>query len=130
MCERENAPHRKLRNDILLIGAALFVLVLLGVCLLVTQKSGDTVRVSVNGELYGTYSLYQDRTVVIVTETGYNRLVIRDGQAFVEAADCADGICAAHRPIDGTRESIVCLPHGVVIAVLRTGDGDAPDVVV
>ena len=103
---------------------------LLGALLLLTQKSGDTVEVRVDGALWGTYSLHEDRVVDIVTEAGYNRLVIKDGKAFVEAADCPDGICAAHRPIDGTRESIVCLPHGVVIAVVRKGVSDAPDLIV
>ena len=124
------APRRTLKNDVLLITALLLAVALLGACLLLTQKKGDVVEVRVDGVLYGTYALHEDTTVEIVTEAGYNRLVIRDGKAFVEDADCPDGICAAHRPIDGTRESIVCLPHGVVISILRAADADAPDVIV
>ena len=124
------APRRTLKNDVLLIVALLLLVALLGMCLLLTQKQGDVVEVRVDGVLYGTYALREDTTVEIVTEAGYNRLVIRDGKAFVEDADCPDGICAAHRPIDGTRESIVCLPHGVVIRILRAADTDAPDVIV
>lgn len=124
------APRKRLKNDLLLIGACLLVTVLIGACLLFTQKSGDTVEVSVNGTPYGTYSLHKDAAVDVVTEAGYNRLVIKDGKAYVEAADCPDGICTAHRPISGTRESIVCLPHGVVITVSQRYGGDAPDIVV
>lgn len=125
----KRAPlRRSVRNDVLLIVTVLLLLFLIGTCLLLTQKKGDTVRVSVNGELYGTYPLHRDRTVEIITEAGYNLLVIRDGAVFMETADCPDGICTAHRPIDGTRESIVCLPHGVVVSVLRVADSDAPDI--
>ncbi len=124
------APQRTLKNDVLLIVALLLAVALLGTCLLLTQKKGDVVVVRVDGVLYGAYSLDEDTTVEIATESGYNRLVIRDGKAFVEDADCPDGICAAHRPIGGTRESIVCLPHGVVITVLRAEDAGELDIVV
>ena len=126
----EKAPAANtLKNDVILVLALLLFAVLLGLGLLWTQKSGDVVCVRVNGEEYGTYSLHKDAVVEIVTEEGYNRLVIRDGKAFVEAADCPDGICAAHRPIDGTRESITCLPHGVVISVSRSTKQNTPDVI-
>ena len=48
---------------------------------------------------------------------GLNRLVIKDGKAWVETASCPDGICAAHKPIHREGESIVCLPNKVVITV-------------
>ena len=126
----DKAVKSTLKNDILLIVALLLVVALVATCLLLTQKKGDVVEVRVDGVLYGTYSLHTDTTVEIVTEKGSNCLVIRDGKAFVESADCPDGICAAHRPIDGTRESIVCLPHGVVISIVRTEDVSAPDLIV
>lgn len=125
----KKAPSKTLKHDLVLIFTVLLVLCLFGVALLRTQKNGDAVCVRVNGEHYGTYSLHKDAVVEIVTEAGYNRLVIQDGVAFMEEADCPDGICTAHRPIDGTRECITCLPHGVVISVLREMDTDAPDVI-
>lgn len=121
---------RHLRNDVILILAVLLVVVAIGLPLALTGKEGDTVTVTVNGAHYGSYSLHEDRTVEIVTEAGTNRLVIKNGEAFVETASCPDGICVAHRPIKSTRESIVCLPHGVVISVLRAADAEAPDLVV
>lgn len=128
--EGARAPSKRLKNDIFLIAVLLLAALLLGAFLMLLQQPGDTVRVSVNGVLYGTYPLHVDTVVEIGTEAGYNRLMIKGGQAYIEAADCPDGICAAHRPIDGTHESITCLPHGVVITVVCVGDSDAPDVVV
>lgn len=126
----KKAAPRCLRNDVILIFAVLLVATVIGLLLALTGKEGDTVTVTVNGAPYGSYSLYENRTVEIVTEAGTNCLVIKNGEAFVEAASCPDGICVAHRPIKSTRESIVCLPHGVVISILRAEDENAPDLVV
>ena len=73
-----------------------------------------------DGEEYGTYPLSEDTVVEIRTGKDgeeLNRLIIRDGKAFVERATCPDGICSNHRPISRDGESIVCLPHKVVITV-------------
>ena len=77
-------------------------------------------RVTVDGKPYGAYPLSEELTLDIRTGDGgeqLNRLIIREGQAFVETATCPDGICAAHKPISRDGESIVCLPHRVVITV-------------
>ena len=44
-------------------------------------------------------------------------------------ASCPDGICAAHKPISREGESIVCLPHRVVITVRTVEDEGGPDIV-
>lgn len=122
---------RKIRNDLILIGGLLVILVIAGLLFRLLRGEGDTVVVEVDGKLYGTYSLAVDRTVEIRTGDGeedVNVLVIKDGKAYVESANCRDGICAAHRPISKRGESIVCLPHKVVITVKLAG-GDGPDVV-
>ena len=122
----------KLRNDLILIGALLVVLVLAGLAFWLLRGTGDTVVVEVDGEIYGTYALSTDRTVEIRTgEDGkeLNLLVIKDGKAFVKTATCRDGICAAHKPISREGESIVCLPHKVIITVKSTGGESAPDIV-
>lgn len=121
--------HAKRRNDILFIAILMAVLAVLGAGMYFLRGGGDTVTVEVDGAPYGTYPLSVDTTVEIVTDGGYNRLVIRDGTAYMEAADCPDGICAAHRPIARMGQSIVCLPHKVVVTVVTT-QTDAPDIVV
>ena len=128
----EEKKRRKLRNDLILIGVLLVVLVLVGLAFWLLRGEGDCVIVEVNGELYGTYLRSKDQTVEIRTGEGgkeLNLLVIKDGKAFVETATCRDGICAAHSPIFREGESIVCLPHKVVITVKRTGGEAAPDIV-
>ncbi len=126
----QNVKTRPLRNDLILVGVLLAVAAaVLGLLLL--RGNGDTVRVTVNGKFYAEYALTDTVTHDIRTgESSWNRLVIRDGKAYVEDASCPDGICAAHRPIGRDGESIVCLPHGVVITVIRAASEDGVDIVV
>lgn len=120
---------QKRRNDVLFIAILVAVAVLLGAGMYFFRGGGDTVTVTVDGAVYGTYPLSVDTVVDIRTAGGYNRLVIRDGVAVMETADCPDGICAGHRPISRMGQSIVCLPHKVVVTV-TTADTDGPDIVV
>ena len=101
---------------------------LVGLGFYLFRSGGDTVSVTVDGVLYGEYSLGDDRTVEIFSEGGYNILVIENGKAHVESASCPDGICAAHKPISRDGESIVCLPNKVVITA-SARDNSAPDII-
>lgn len=131
---RMSDGRRKRKNDLIFITALLVILTLSGLAFFLCREEGDVVAVEIDGKEYGTYTLSEDRTIEIRTgENGeeLNRLVIRDGKAFVEIATCPDGICAAHKPISREGESIVCLPHRVVITVRISHSGDGtPDVVV
>ncbi len=123
---------RKLRNDLIFIAALLTMVILAGLAIFFLRGEGDTVVVEIDGKTYGTYLLSENRTVEIRTGEGgeeLNLLVIKNGQAFVETATCPDGICASHKPIAREGESIVCLPHKVVVTVRLSQSGEAPDVV-
>ena len=122
---------RHLRNDLILVGGLLVLLIVCGLAFFLIRPDGDVVTVEVDGKHYGTYELSKDRVVDIVTgEHGgeLNRLVIKNGEAYVETATCPDGICSNHRPVSRDGESIVCLPHKVVITVHQAG-GEEPDIV-
>ncbi len=122
--------HR--RNDIIFIAVILLIAMIGMLYLFVFRKSGNVVKVTVDGEVYGTYSLSEDVTEDIITGddgSQLNRLVIRDGRAYMEHATCPDGICVDHRPIFRDGESIVCLPNRVVITVITEDSTDAPDIV-
>ncbi len=133
MTKQANTKKRYLRNDILLIAALLLVAAIGGLYLFVFRGNGNTVTVTVDGKLYAEYALTQNITKDIYTgENGEhcNRLVIRDGKAFMETATCPDGICVAHRAVFRNGESIVCLPNRVVVTVTTVDSTDAPDIVV
>ena len=122
---------RKFRNDLIFIVALLLIVALAGLAIYFLRGEGNAVTVTVDGKPLATYSLSEDRTVEILTgeDNGeLNLLIIKDGKAYVETATCPDGICAAHKPISRDGESIVCLPHKVVITVTQA-DGEGPDIV-
>lgn len=121
--------RRKIKNDMIFICSLLLIALAAALVLFLSRTAGDTVTVTVDGELFGEYSLSEDRTVEIRNGNGYNRLIIREGFAYVEIASCPDGICSAHRPINKSGESIICLPNRVVITV-RSQDGSQPDIIV
>ncbi|HKK95392.1 MAG TPA: NusG domain II-containing protein [Anaerovoracaceae bacterium] len=78
---------------------------------------GTTVKITVDGELYGNYSLDTNNNITIETETNYNVIVIEDGYVYMLDANCPNKICMKHSPINKTGESIVCLPHKVLIEI-------------
>ncbi len=130
--EEKTITKRKIRNDIILILSLLLIAVIGIVYLFCFKSAGDTVKVTVDGKIYGTYALNKNIAVDIysgVDDKYLNRLVIKDGKAYMEYATCPDGICVKHRAIFRDGESIVCLPQKVVITVITNGTDD-PDIVV
>lgn len=116
----------KRRNDIILAVVLLLVAVA-GLLLFKTfQKGGDYAVVLVDGKETARFLLSTDTEYEIKTDGGTNTLVIKDGKASVTYADCPDGICVEHAPISKVGETIVCLPHSVVVAIEaeNTGGGE------
>lgn len=118
----------KLRNDIILLVSILLVAIIGLVVFNATKKQGDTVHVLVDGVETEHYSINQNVEKEIITEYGKNTLVIKNGQVSVKAADCPDLVCVKHREISNDGETIVCLPHKLVIEI--TAETEEIDVVV
>lgn len=119
---------KKIKNDIILVSVLLGIILLAILGILLFRKDGNTVSVTVDGEIFGEYSLNEDRVVEISSERGTNLLVIKDGKAHVERASCPDGICSSHKPISYDGESIICLPNKVVV-LIDSQDTDQPDII-
>lgn len=118
----------KIRNDIFLVAGILFAAVLLGVIPHFFYKREPAwVCVIRDGQVLEQYALWEDKTVSISDrEYGYNVLVIRHGEVSVSDADCPDKICVRHKAISLNGESIICLPHKLVIQI-KSKEEDAPD---
>ena len=117
------------KNDIILIAVLLVVALLTAGGMRIWQmnntKDTANVVVTIDGEVYGTYPLSEDRTERIELPDGsYNILVISDGYADVTEASCPDQICVKHNHIRYSKESIVCLPNKVVVTVEGGEDND------
>lgn len=75
------------------------------------------VTVISDGSLYGVYSLHEEQQIRIVSEYGYNLLVIKDNTAYVSEADCGNQVCVHTKAISAGGRQIVCLPHKLVISI-------------
>ena len=70
-------------------------------------------------------SLSQNRTIRMETGEGYNLVEIMDGGIRVLEADCRDQLCVHQGEARDAGQTIVCLPHELVIRVQGTaGDVD------
>ena len=125
--------NRLRRNDIILILTLLLIASIGAVYLFFFREEGNTVVVTIDGKSYGVYSLNENLTKDIYSgeeDKDFNRLIIRDGKAYIESASCPDGICVNHKPIFRQGESIVCLPNGVVVTVIESDSSDDVDIIV
>ncbi len=122
----QNSDMKSSKNDILLF----FVMIALGVLLILifsneTKVMGDRVRVTLNGNVYGEYPLNKDDTFTVSSEHGENVICIKDGEVYVESADCPDKICVKHAPVHYDKETIVCLPHRLTVSIISDKEADA-----
>ena len=105
------------RNDLLLAAVLLLLGGALALFLWLTRQTGGIVTVQVDGEVLFELLLHED-TQIVLGEGGHtNTLVIADGKAQVVEASCPDQICVRQGSIQYAGESIVCLPHKLVITV-------------
>lgn len=112
------------KNDrILILGILFIALIVLGFQLLRSANGTEKVKITVDGELFGTYRLSEERTVS-VNET--NKVLITEGMVSMESADCPDQICVRHQRIKRSGESIICLPNKVVVSI-EGGDKEKLD---
>lgn len=110
------------KKDIILIAAVLVVALIGYAAIKMTQKDGKQVVITVDGkEVYQT-SINKDQTYEIPVNNGVNIMQIKDGKVTMREADCRDQICADHKAIEKSGETIVCLPHKVVIEI-KSEDG-------
>lgn len=118
-CDEMKTKERRkprLADILLMVGLALAGAFILLMAFLMGQ-GGAFAEVRVNGSIYGTYALSEDRTVEIKGEGGNNLLVIKNGKASMSEADCPDKLCVRQGEISLKGQSIICLPHKVVVEI-------------
>lgn len=89
------------------------------------RGKADMVVVYQNGREISRYPLTGNETITIPFDgQGYNLLMISDGTASVSDADCPDRLCVNQRNIFQKGESIICLPHKLVITIDSDKEGE------
>ena len=105
------------KADVLLF--VFLILTGLGLSWLSAAEGGDgkTVKITVDGQLYGTYSLAEDRTVEISRDGHINKITINDGTVQMSYSTCKNQVCVKDGAVSRTNQSIVCLPNRVVAEI-------------
>lgn len=133
MKDINSEKNRKIRNDIIL-AVAIVLIATVGLLLFVlTKEDGSTVAVKIDGVVTDTYPLSENIEVLIKTgenDENINVLTIEDGKASISEADCPDKICVETRAVSFVGETIVCLPHKLVIEITNEKTDDQIDVAV
>lgn len=107
------------KKEFIFISVLLVVSVLLCVYVYVVPHGKyGAIQITVNGELYGTYSLGKDQ-VIAIGDT--NVCEIKNGEVKMTEANCPDHLCMKQPAVGSAGGFIVCLPNKVVIQ----GEGDA-----
>ena len=108
---------RSHRNDIFLVAILLLLGGALALFLRLTRQAGGTVAVQIDGKVVMELPLSEDTRIVLGGGAHTNTLVIEGGKARVAEASCPDRICVRKGAVQYAGESIVCLPHKLVVTV-------------
>lgn len=141
-----NKIHGFKKADIVLIVGCLLAAALLGVFFIVHRETGSLVHIlcdgteiktipldslqinsaetsdgyyliTFNGDVTGVEYFAGKPDLKIAEGTSYNLISVTEGIIVMEKADCKDQICVRHKPISLARESIICLPHRLVVEI-------------
>lgn len=106
---------KKIRYDLLL---AALVLAAAGVFWLLSRPGGEGAYAVVTrgGTEIGRYDLSKDVTVKL-GDQDYNLLQIQSGAAAIIQANCGDHTCVRTGWVSREGETIVCLPHELVVEI-------------
>jgi len=115
------------RTDIYLI-AAVLLLSAAGIYAVKSMQDDEQAKhviISVDGEIYNDIMVEKGtvKKLEVKTEYGSNTVYIHDGGAEVIDADCRDLICKETGFISKTGQTIVCLPHKLVVTISAESEG-------
>lgn len=85
--------------------------------------------IKVSGKLYKNINLSSfkgEETLVIPTSHGNNTILISDNTIQISDADCNDRLCIKQGNISKVGESIICLPHELIIEI-KGDESDSSD---
>ncbi|NLM69347.1 MAG: NusG domain II-containing protein [Firmicutes bacterium] len=83
-----------------------------------SKVSGDIAVVEIDGQILEKFDLTVDVDGYRVeTDYGYNVLEVADGSIRVVEADCPDQTCVRFGWIKTIGQTIVCLPHKMIIRI-------------
>ncbi len=114
------------KNDVILLGTILLLAAAAIIFINIRKTDGSRVVITIDGEEYKTLDLNKDTTLTIeVAEGAYNTVTVKNGEVDMTEANCPDKLCVKHRKIHYNGETIVCLPHKVVLQIVGGEESEA-----
>ena len=126
---------KKRKKDLIFIFSILIIAVFLLLIQRVygnAQDEADMIKITVDQKLYGTYDLNKNQTITIQNDLGINTIQIQNKDVWMEEADCPDGYCKERGHISKNKQTIVCLPHKLVVEisdVSEKSESDSVDII-
>ena len=103
------------KSEKIITGVILVVLVIASAIVYFRhQEVGDMVKITLEGEDYGNYPLDQD-TVINIDDN--NIIEIKSNTVKMIEAKCPNHLCIKQGEIMEVGESIICLPHKLIITI-------------
>ncbi len=120
--------RKTLKNDILLVAALLLVALAAWGLLRLTRARGAEAVVTVDGATVAALPLSEDAVLTVGEGQGFSNVIeVSGGRVRVRDADCPDRLCVRTGWVSRDGESIVCLPHKLVVTV-RGGEAGPDEV--
>ena len=111
------------RNDLIffLVVIGLIFIISVGIRM-IPKKNGVYLVVTIDNQIYGSYSLEKDQQIDIKDSDGVitNSIGISNGKVSMIEANCPDQICVHHKEIEYGNETIICLPNKVILSIEST----------
>lgn len=118
------------KKDIILIFSILLI-ACIGILIFyfMPKPQSGIVKIIENGKFVKQLPLNEDTTYTHQTDRGTNTIEIKDNKVSVINADCKNHICMKHYAISKNGETIICLPHHLVILIQESTSSSADFVI-
>lgn len=110
---------KKRRNEIILV-IGILLMALLSFALVRYKAAGSStkIEVSVESQVFASYSIDQEVDEVITGhDGGTNHLIIKNGNVTITEASCPDKVCVRQGNIKESGQTLVCLPNKVIVTI-------------
>lgn len=120
---------KEYKNDIAFVMIVFIVVVVFtGVTRVLYRGKGNYVEITVDGKKEIILDINKDTEYSIRQGDSLNIIKIENQRVSVVNANCRDGLCVKKGSIQNNGESIICLPHKVVITIVSGDDKKVDEV--
>ena len=121
------------RGDMILIGIVIVAALAFIVPKWLLQDTSENLHngnmyaeITVDGKLYKQVEITEEEQIIEVkTDDGYNTLKVHNNGIEMIDADCPDKVCLGFGFVTHKGDTIVCLPHRVLVELKSEAGGEA-----